>query len=424
MRIVMIATGSWGDVRPNVVLGHALQKAGYEVVVVAAEEFRAWVESRGVGFAGLSFNIQALLDEQTNNSNLFQTIHWMRKMTHTMVQMGREISEFIQAGDTVLLSEGLLGLVNGALEKQDVRVIHVNMQPWVPTAEFLGMLPAQPAWLPMRKAAYNRWAGGLVRRAQWWAMGKYGNQVRTRYLGLPKQNWARYHAMLDATPSLLLVSPAVLPQPADWQPQHHISGYVFADESEWEAPQDLRAFLAAGEKPVYIGFGSMRERKPEEATRLLLEAVKRTGKRAILLSGWAGIGASDLPENVFLLKYAPHSWLFPRVAAVVHHGGAGTTAAGLRAGVPSVIVPIMSDQPFWAQRVYELGAGTRPIPRAKLTAVNLAAAITEATTSQAMQEKAAELGAKIALENGLEAAVRTINECLKGTTESQLSDNS
>jgi UDP:flavonoid glycosyltransferase YjiC (YdhE family) len=173
--------------------------------------------------------------------------------------------------------------------------------------------------------------------------------------------------------------------------------------------------LAAGDKPVYIGFGSMRERKPEETTHLLLEAIKRTGKRAILLSGWAGIGTSSLPDDVFLLKYAPHGWLFPRMAAVVHHGGAGTTAAVLRAGVPSVVVPMMSDQPFWGRRVHELGAGTAPIPRSRLTADNLAAAITEAITNRGMQENAAELGRKISAENGLDQAMSAIREFLEAT---------
>lgn len=157
----------------------------------------------------------------------------------------------------------------------------------------------------------------------------------------------------------------------------------------------------------------MRERKPEETTRLLLDAIKRAGKRAILLSGWAGIGGDNLPEEVFLLKYAPHSWLFPRMAAVVHHGGAGTTAAGLRAGIPSVIVPMLSDQPFWGRRVHELGAGPRPIPHARMTVDNLAEAITEATTNRTMQEKAAELGTKISAEDGVGEAVSVIQEFLK-----------
>lgn len=411
MRIVIIATGSWGDVRPNGVLAHALQKAGYEVLLVAAEEFREWVEERGIAFAGLTINTQAVLDAQTDSRNLFQTIRWMRKVTQTTIQMGREIADFIHDGDVVLLNEGVLPLVNGALEKHNVRHIHVNLQPWAPTGEFSGMAPAPPAWLPIR-SAYNRWTGSLVRRGQWWSMGGMGNQIRTEYLGLLKQTWAKHRAMLESTPSLLLVSPHVLPLPLDWQPHHRITGYIFDDESRWEAPQALLDFLAAGDKPVYIGFGSMRERKPEETTRLFLDAVKRAGKRAILLSGWAGIGASDLPEDVFLLNYAPHNWLFPRMAAVVHHGGAGTTASGLRAGVPSVIVPVMSDQPFWGRRIYELGAGTKPIPRSRLTTNNLAAAITEASTNRAMQKNAAELGAKIAPEDGVREAVRAISEFL------------
>src|SRR5262245_8300976 len=149
MRIVIIATGSWGDVRPNGILASALQKAGYDVLLVAAESFRQWVEGRGVAFAGLSVDMQALLDAQTNGGNPLQT---MRKMKQATVQMGTEIADVIQDGDTVLLSEGLLPLVNGALEKHHASFIHVNLQSWVPTGTFAGMAPAMPAWLPFQAA--------------------------------------------------------------------------------------------------------------------------------------------------------------------------------------------------------------------------------------------------------------------------------
>jgi UDP:flavonoid glycosyltransferase YjiC (YdhE family) len=410
MRIVLVATGSWGDVRPNAVLGSALQQAGFDVVLVASSEFRTWVEKRGLNFASLSINIQAVLDAQTNNGNPFETLKWMSKIANTTVEMGKEIADVIQDGDVVLLNEGLSGLLNGALEKHNVGVVHLNLQPWVPTAAFLGMGPARPTWLPIKEARYNRLVGNVVRRGQWATMGKYGNQVRTDYLEMPKQTWAKQRTLLNTTPSLLLVSPHVLPPPADWQPQHRITGYIFDEENGWEAPQALLDFLSAGDKPVYIGFGSMRETNPEATTHLLLDAVKQSGKRAVILSGWAGIGAATLPKDVFLLKYAPHSWLFPRMAAVVHHGGAGTTASGLRAGVPSVIVPVMSDQPFWGRRLHELGVGTMPIPRSKLTADNLAKAIIEAIGNPTLQEKATELGAKIRLEDGVSQAVDTIRE--------------
>lgn len=412
MRIVIVATGSWGDVRPNVVLAQALHKAGHNVLLVAEEEFRKWVAGRSVAFAGLTFNTQAALDAQINSSNLLETMNWMRKAAKATMQMGREVADILQDGDTVLLNEGILALVNGAIEKRRCQVIHINLQPWVPTAEFSGMTPGLPTWMPFKESTYNRWAGGLVRRTQWWMMGRSGNQVRTRYLGLPNQTWNKHRIMLDATPSLLLVSPQVIKRPLDWLPHHHITGYLFDHDNDWIAPQDLLDFLADGNKPVYIGLGSMRERDPQATTKLFFEAVQRTGQRAILLSGWAGIGQPHLPKNIFLLKYAPHSWLFPRMAAVVHHGGAGTTAAALRAGVPSVVVPIMSDQPFWGRRVHELQAGTKPIPRSTLTVEKLAAAIAEATTSHIIQEQVMKLSIKIASEDGASNAVQVIQKIL------------
>jgi sterol 3beta-glucosyltransferase len=411
MRLVIVATGSWGDVRPNLILGRALQDIGYTVVLVAAKEFRPWVEQRNVAFAGLSLDLRALLDAQANSTPL-QALQWMREAAHSTYQMGREIAAVVRPGDAVLASEGITPLVNGIVEKQQARLIHINLQPWVPTAEFPAMLPALSPRLPIPQSAYNRWGGEFVRRAQWWAMGGSGNRLRTRDLGLPKQTWHSHRAMLDATPSLLLVSQHVIPRPADWQPQHHVTGYLFDDEPGWKPPPALLQFLAAGPAPVYIGFGSMRERDAVGATQFLLEAVQRAGVRAVLLSGWSRLGAASLPDEVLALSYAPHSWLFPWMAAVVHHGGAGTTAAALRAGVPSVVVPVMADQPFWGWRLHQLGAGTRPIPRARLTASKLAAAIVEATTNHGMQARAAELGAKIRAEEGLGAAVRTVREML------------
>ncbi|NJO82669.1 MAG: glycosyltransferase family 1 protein [Blastochloris sp.] len=412
MRLIIIATGSWGDVRPNLILGQALQAIGYDVVLVAAEEFRAWVEQRNVTFAGLSLDLRALLDAQVNSTPL-QTLHWMREAAQSSYRMGREIAALVRPGDAVLASEGITPLVNGIVEKQQARLVHVNLQPWVPTAEFPAMLPALPRQLPIPQAAYNRWGGEFVRRAQWWAMGGSGNRLRTIDFGLPRQTWLRHRALLDTTPSLLLVSQHVIPRPSDWHTQHRITGYLFDDESGWEPPQALLQFLAAGPAPISIGFGSMRERDAVATTRLLLEAVRQAGVRAVLLSGWSRLGAASLPDEVLALSYAPHSWLFPRVAAVVHHGGAGTTAAALRAGVPSVVVPVMADQPFWGRRLCQLGASTRPLSRAHLTADKLATAVREAIMNRAIQAKAAELGARIRAEEGLGAAVGAVREILE-----------
>jgi len=177
---------------------------------------------------------------------------------------------------------------------------------------------------------------------------------------------------------------------------------------DWTPPNSLTAFLEAGPRPVYVGFGSMSSRRPEETTELILQALAEAKQRAVLLSGWSGLRTANLPDTVFMLDSIPFSWLFPRVAAVIHHGGAGTTAAGLRAGVPSLVVPFFGDQFFWGRRVAALGVGPEPIPRKELTAERLARAIERALTDQSMRQRSADLGASIQAEDGVARAVAVV----------------
>ncbi|OWY59323.1 UDP-glucose--sterol glucosyltransferase, partial [cyanobacterium TDX16] len=167
-------------------------------------------------------------------------------------------------------------------------------------------------------------------------------------IGLPKRSW-RTDDLIRAdgspVPVLYSYSPSVVPPPADYPASVAVTGYWFLDDAQdWQPPADLLAFLDAGAPPVYVGFGSMAGTDAAAKTRLVIAALQQSGQRGVLASGWGGLQASDLPESVFLLEQAPHDWLFPRMATVVHHGGAGTTAAGLRAGKPSVICPFIADQ--------------------------------------------------------------------------------
>jgi sterol 3beta-glucosyltransferase len=219
--------------------------------------------------------------------------------------------------------------------------------------------------------------------------------------------------------TLMGYSPHVVPHPADWPAHFHTTGYWFLDEEErWQPPAGLVDFLAAGEPPVSIGFGSMTGRDPRRLTEIVAGAVAQSGLRAVLLSGWAGLGELALPDTIYCLPGAPHSWLFPRVAAVVHHGGAGTTAAGLRAGVPSLIIPHFADQPFWGRRVHALGAGPQPIPRPKLTVDNLAAALRELVAGTGLRRQAHALARKIAQEDGVATAVHLLDQRLSGPLSS------
>jgi sterol 3beta-glucosyltransferase len=205
----------------------------------------------------------------------------------------------------------------------------------------------------------------------------------------------------------------VLPKPPEWGDWIHITGYWFLDHPpEWRPSAGLVDFLRSGPPPVYVGFGSMNNRNPEEVTGLALKALARARQRGLLLTGWGGLSQSDLPDDVFKIETIPHDWLFPQMAAVVHHGGIGTLAAGLRAGVPSIVVPYFSDQPFWGQRVAALGVGPPPIPRQSLTAGHLAAAIQLAVGDPGIRARAAALGEKIRAENGVARAVEAFHRHL------------
>jgi sterol 3beta-glucosyltransferase len=244
--------------------------------------------------------------------------------------------------------------------------------------------------------------------------------MRTQVLGLPPYSLAgplrhlREHGLLR----LYAYSPHVAPRPSDWPAHHQVTGYWFLPPPVgWQPPEELRAFLAAGPPPVYIGFGSMLMREAQKTTARVTEALNRTGQRAIFAAGWGALDeAVHQSEQVFFVKDVPHHWLFPQMSAIVHHGGAGTTGAALRSGIPSIVVPFGFDQPFWGQRVAALGVGPRPLPHARLTADGLAGAIERALHDTHMRERAAQLGGQIQREQGAAQAIDHIHRALRRTS--------
>ena len=199
----------------------------------------------------------------------------------------------------------------------------------------------------------------------------------------------------------------MIPRPTDWPERIHVTGFWFSDPPPgWTPPADLVAFLGSGPPPVYVGFGSMPSGSAEDTLKLILKALELSHQRGVLLAGWAGVGEDrKLPEYAFGVESVPHSWLFPRMSAVVHHGGAGTTGAGLRAGVPSIITPFVADQPNWARGLRRSASGPRAIPFRELTADLLADAIRQATSDPAMRQRASALGEQIRHEEGVGTTV-------------------
>jgi len=409
MHISILAFGTWGDVRPNVVLGMGLQAAGHDVQIIASPGFGDWINARGLDFYPLRVDVQKLFADVSAAANIIEQIQLVRNhLSHALVSMGLDVLKATHQSDALLMLESGLSVLAGILERNQLIPIIINPTPITPTREFpSGVFPLLPEWFPLR-STFNRVSHFLVRRMQWSLFGARGNELRTEHLNMSRFTWDDFLTTLGTTPILTVVSPKVITPPADWNDHQRVTGYLFDDDPDWTPKQELLNFLDSCEPPVYIGFGSMTEDDPKATTQLIIDVVQQINQRAIILKGWAGFNSDTTPHTVHMLDYAPHSWLFPRMVAVVHHGGAGTTAAGLRAGVPQVVVPFLADQPFWGRRVAELGVGTKPIPRKKLTARNLAAAIAEATSNREMQAKATELGEKIHAEEGLAEAVKWI----------------
>jgi UDP:flavonoid glycosyltransferase YjiC (YdhE family) len=217
----------------------------------------------------------------------------------------------------------------------------------------------------------------------------------------------------EQQPLLCGYSPTVLPRPADLPNHIFITGYWFLDAPpNWQPDPELINFIKSGQPPIYLGFGSMGNPvNNRDTATIVLTALAKTGQRAVLSAGWSGLGLEQkLPSAVFLLKSIPHSWLFPQMSAIVHHGGAGTTGTALSAGVPSIVIPHFGDQYFWGRCVAELGAGPEPISRKKLSAERLAQAVSIAIHDRAMNERASSIGAQIKAEEGVQQAIQIIRQ--------------
>lgn len=251
----------------------------------------------------------------------------------------------------------------------------------------------------------------------WQGLGDLVNRFRVKTLGLEPLStlWAPGQLFRLKVPTTYCWSPGLVPKPADWGPEIDIAGFVFLElASSFKPPESLAKFLEASEPPVYIGFGSIVVDDPDKFTALIFEAVKKAGVRALVSKGWGGLGdENNTPENIYMLENTPHDWLFPRVSAVVHHGGAGTTAIGLKCGKPTLIVPFFGDQPFWGAMVAKAGAGAHEaLPYKHITADKLAEGIMQCLSPEA-KENAEKIAKGIAAEgDGAENAVKSFHRSL------------
>jgi UDP:flavonoid glycosyltransferase YjiC (YdhE family) len=396
--VVIVAPGSRGDVQPCVALGRGLAAGGDRVRVLAAPGFQGLVETHGLGFAPLSADPGAVLGSAagqawTTGRRRLAFLSGLRAVLRPVLDgLLADVHAGAAGADLVLApSLGFLGTHLGA--HLGVPDAELHYQPSVPTRAFAHpLLPRATRLGPWGR----RLSFGAVDTLAWQVLRPEIDRWRVETLGLPR---AGPRGPRRRSPVLCGFSDAVVPRPADWPARVHVTGYWFLDPGPWRPDPRLRDFLAAGAPPVYVGFGSMRPAAAEATFAVVRAALRRAGLRGLLAAG----GGPDT-DDLLTVADVPHAWLFPRTAAVVHHGGAGTTAAALRAGVPSLVCPVFSDQPYWGDRVSRLSAGPKPLPLEELDVDVLTARLRELTGNPLFRRGAQDVGARLGAEDGVARA--------------------
>jgi UDP:flavonoid glycosyltransferase YjiC (YdhE family) len=408
-RIVIVGIGSRGDVAPLTGIGARLRHAGHEVVVAAPAMFRDLVTGCGLGFRPVDVDLGIDADMSDLGPLKALAAFWaprgVRATGEGVLAALRE-----EPADALLLSPLAEFAGHPLAEARGIPSVGIRLQPLSATAAYppsvLGAWSLGPSgnraaaaagtWIPDRM--YARTIAGFRR-----TLGLPEASVRALRRERTRAQW----------PMLYGYSPTVLPRPADWRPGLDVVGYWWpARPPEWRPPAELVAFLDAGPAPVFVGFGSLVNSAGQAArlSGIVRGALRRAGVRGVIQAGWAGLDAAG--DDLLTIGDAPHDWLFPRMAAVAHHCGAGTTAAGLRAGVPTIAVPALGDQPFWARRMRELGVSAGTIPHRGISTERLAAAVHTATTGTRLRANAGHLADRINNEDGAQRVLATLERLL------------
>ncbi|MCB5907660.1 glycosyltransferase [Streptomyces pinistramenti] len=422
MKILITAAGSYGDIAPYTGVGAALTAAGHEVTLATHDTFAPLVRAAGLEFRRLPADPRARRPETgpdaqaTPPPNLASGSKraLMRTAAAFLQELGTGIADAVTPGtELLLLSTTTAPLGRDLCEAHGIPALDLPLQPTAPTGDFAPVMAGGRSLGRLGNRAAGRFSLRIVDRLY----ADASRDLRAR-LGLPPATpgAVRRRTETAGQPALHGFSEVLVQRPADWRPGLDIVGNWWPwHDRDTQLPAALEDFLAAGPPPVFISFGSMAAGQGERLGALAVRALRRAKIRGILQSGWAGLTADARPAHspdILTIGEVPHALLFPRTAAVVHHAGAGTAAAGLRAGVPAVPVPVTADQPFWAARLASVGAATAPIPFADLSdeaaADRLADALVRATTDPALRTRTTEAARRMATEHGTQAVVRAV----------------
>lgn len=404
--ITILCSGSRGDFQPYIALAKELQKLGKSVRIVGGKSFENFIKGYGIDFYSLSADYQSeeidpkLLEAAQSSDNPLKMLLTFNKMKKYVIGLTEEMFHACKGSKLIVYHPGCsIGFFAG--EQLGIPSVLAAPFPMHKTKEVASLIAYGKTKMP--KALSYKLLQGML-----WMAGKTGiNAFLKKEYGKLPENFGNPFERVDKNhPAIISCSTFVFPRPKDWNANIHQKGYWFVEENiDYTPSKELSDFLAKGEKPVYIGFGSVFDSKhKEETVKLIIEALYKSNKRGII----CGMGAiENLPDSILAINSIPHSWLFDRVSLVCHHGGAGTTAAGFKAGIPSIIIPFSNDQFAWAHRAYDLGVGSEPIYRKNLTADKLVSAIKFALKDDVIKN-AKTLRKNIATENGAKACAKII----------------
>jgi sterol 3beta-glucosyltransferase len=414
-RIAIATIGTSGDVRPYLALALELKNAGHDVILGTNADFQHLVESHGIEFFNLGTRIQDWLndsrfDDAVSKMKIHQFPQILRKGQDLVETAARNSWTMAQGADAIVVNINTSFGIDIA-EALNIPVIMTAMQPLNPTREF----PISAYEIPDLGPTFNK-LSYISMNFQQAYFDLPRDRLRKELMGLgPRKKGGLFKDSLgNNLPTLYTYSSLVSPRPRDWPQTAVVTGFWFLDDrTGWKPSAELQTFLDAGPAPVYIGFGSM-PFGSDRNTEILRGAINLWGGRAIVSRGWGGINTDDLPDTVFAVDEAPHDKLFPLCSAVVHHGGAGTTAVGLRAGRPTFTVPQAYDQRYWGRRVRALGCGPAPIRQREMTQEKLADALHAVTSNKQMAINAHNIGEALMQERGLETSVTFIEATIAG----------
>lgn len=429
-KIVLAVIGTHGDVQPFVALAMTLKRRGFSPVLATTSDFTEFVTAHGIEFFDLGGDVQDFLrkaqfDRVMSTGSLLHAPALLRDGQKVLKEASRRAWQACQDASAVIFSNAVSVCIDIA-EALHIPAMLTVFQPIYPTTEFPFFdytLPELDPWLfrfSRQPFARSPRIDPLLYKMSYMiqaAQQTYWDLPRDRIrslLGLKskKRGTVRSNARSEPLVTLHAYSPTISPAPGDWSETNIITGFWRLDDaSGWTPPPAFLEFLAQGDQPTYLGFGSM-PWGAQRNTEIITKALKIWGGRAVIGKGWGGLRAEDLPDSVFSIDRAPHTKLFDYVRGVVHHGGAGTTHTGFLAGKPTFIVPQFYDQPYWGQRAYELGVGPRPVRLRKLTPQILASALEDLNGTPSYAKAAGVLGERLRLEDGTNRAVDVIEETI------------